>query len=232
MTPLHPIFELARRIRPSLHAFMQVYIGKRIQREFACLSNIYTRRIRISYPYPLTSFDLKNHIMHFPISLSLVAVLLATLALAAPLQLATLDLKTAMGSKHNIYLTTCTPKCLLGIICSRQERSYTSVLYYANGPVDTLPNASPTYMTTISSNPPRWEGASHSANLGSYGLFSSSIDASAKTIAKGEIAGTVKLEDEQFVCFKDEETSFRFSENLGLSSYTCTANYWCPSIQV
>jgi hypothetical protein len=87
-------------------------------------------------------------------------------------------------------------------------------------------------MTTISSNPPNWEGASYSASLGRYGTFHSYIDANAASVAKGQIAGSARLDAEDFVCFKDGATSFKFSEDLGLSTYTCTAQYWCPSIQV
>jgi hypothetical protein len=165
--------------------------------------------------------------MHFSVSLGLMALLPATFS--RPI---TPNEMAVLGSKHNLYLVTCTPKCVLGILCTRQTQTYTAVLFYANGAVDTLPNTSPTYMSTISSNPPSWEGASYSANLDRYGLFHSSIDKDAGALAKGQIAGSAKLEDEDFVCFKDGETTFTFSADLGLSRYTCKASYWCPSIQV
>lgn len=169
--------------------------------------------------------------MRFSFSLGLWAAIPTVLALPttpSPAEMATL------GSKHNLYLVSCTPKCLLGLICARQtkDQTYTAVLFYANGAVDTLPNTSPTAMTTISSHPPAWEGATYSALLDRYGLFSSYIDKNAAKIAKGQIAGSAKLEDEDFVCFRDGQTGFTFSADLGLSRYTCTAGYWCPSIQV
>lgn len=87
-------------------------------------------------------------------------------------------------------------------------------------------------MTTVAEGAAKWEGTPRAATLGRYGAFSSSIDATAGTIANGQIAGSAKLAEEDFACFKDAETTFKFSEDLGLSGYTCKADYWCPSIQV
>ncbi|KAF2726802.1 hypothetical protein EJ04DRAFT_597366 [Polyplosphaeria fusca] len=170
--------------------------------------------------------------MKFHLSPSLVAALLTTGILAVPAPVPVPVEAIAMGSRHNLYLTTCTPKCLLGILCSRQSRGFTAVIYYANGAVDTLTDASPTQMTTVSSTAARWEGARRSADMGSSGAFSSNIDSGAASLDKGQIAGTAMLSDEGFACFRDGETTFRFSDNLGLSTNSCTADYWCPSVQV
>lgn len=62
------------------------------------------------------------------------------------------------------------------------------------------------------------------------------IDAKAASLAKGEIAGSVTLgakagaDGEPFLCFKDGATKFRASYDL--DTYSCTAAYYCPSIDV
>jgi hypothetical protein len=166
--------------------------------------------------------------MQLSVALGFVATSAAALAAPAPVPAAAI----AMGSKHNLYLTTCTSKCVLGILCSRQQRSHTAVLYYANGPVDSSRNTSPTQMTTVTDPAAPWEGTQRAARLGRTGDFTSNIDEGADSISSGQIAGGAKLATEDFVCFRDGETTFKFSEDLGLSSYSCTADYWCPSIQV
>lgn len=87
-------------------------------------------------------------------------------------------------------------------------------------------------MTTVNDPAVPWEGTQRTVNLGRTGRFSSNIEDGADSIQNGEIAGTAKLGAEEFVCFRDGETTFKFSEDLGLSNYSCIAEYWCPSIQV
>ncbi|KAF2746567.1 hypothetical protein M011DRAFT_387057, partial [Sporormia fimetaria CBS 119925] len=155
---------------------------------------------------------------------------LPTLTTSAPLASA------QMGSKHNLYLVTCTrePDCLLGILCAPQRTpvTYTAVAYYANGPIESNRNQNPTSITTVSQPRAPWEGSARTARINRLGDFASSIDAAAASIQKGQIAGTAKVGSEDFVCFKDGATALSVRTDLGLSGYSCTADYWCPSIQV
>lgn len=168
--------------------------------------------------------------LHTVLSIALVG--LATCAAAAPT-----DVSAKLGSKHNLYLVTCKKRsgwsdCPLIIICPRQQSEYTAVAYYANGPVESNRNTNPTQISTVSQPKQPWEGTQRAARLGRAGEFSSDIDAGAATLAKGQIAGTAKLGSEEFVCFSDGETSISVRDELGDVEYTCSADYWCPSIQV
>jgi hypothetical protein len=162
--------------------------------------------------------------------LSLALIFLTTYATAAPTDAA------KIGSKHNLYLATCTKRsgCPLIILCPRQRQtSYTAVAYYANGPIESSGrNSNPTEIATVSESAAPWEGTQRTARLGRVGQFSSNIDAGAGALEEGQIAGSAKLGDEDFVCFTDGATSIVVRDFLGDPEYTCTADYWCPSIQV
>jgi hypothetical protein len=168
-----------------------------------------------------------------------IALVFATSALAVPVD------AVQQGSKHNLYLVTCAkraaspPGCFLGIICPQQKRQavtyYTAVAYYANGAIDSGTvgrNTNPTSLTTVSDPSQPWEGTQRVAKLGRTGDFSSNIDAGAKTVAKGQLAGDAKLASEDFVCFRDGQTKVTTRDELGDTTASCTADYWCPSIQV
>lgn len=172
-------------------------------------------------------------IMLFQSTLSLVLVALSTAVAAAPVDV------IAQGSKHNLYLVTCTrrssnlPGCPLIIICPRQQTTkYTAVAYYANGPIESNRNVNPTQIATVAEPAAPWEGTQRVAKLGRAGDFSGNIDQTAAGISKGQIAGSAKLASEDFVCFKDGATSFTVRDELDDPKYSCTADYWCPSIQV
>lgn len=146
-----------------------------------------------------------------------------------------------LGSKHTLYLTTCTrqsiiPDCPLIILCARQQRSsYKAVAYYANGPIESNRNTYPTQMTTVSQNGEPWEGEQRTASIGRVGQFSSTIDTSGGSLKKGEIAGLAKLGEEEFVCFRNGVTSIPVRDGFDLDLLgrtVCTADYWCPSIQM
>jgi hypothetical protein len=168
----------------------------------------------------------------FPKFTSLVLFLLSTTALSAPLD------TIQMGSKHNLYLATCTrrssvPDCPLIILCARQQQTtYTAVAYYANGPIESNRNTNPTQISTVSQPPQPWEGTPRSARVGRVGTFESNIDAGAATLEKSQIAGSAKLGDEEFVCFKDGATKFTVRDELDDPTASCQADYWCPSISV
>ncbi|KAF2272541.1 uncharacterized protein EI97DRAFT_436784 [Westerdykella ornata] len=160
-------------------------------------------------------------------ALGVVLAAIAMNAIAAP-----------MGSKHNLYLATCSkqtiiPDCPLIILCPRQRAAtYTAVAYYANGPIESNRNKNPTQIATVSNPAAPWEGTQRVAKLGRAGDFASNIDAGARNLAKSAIAGEAKLGTEEFVCFKDGESAFTVRDELDIPEYSCKADYWCASIQV
>lgn len=167
--------------------------------------------------------------MHLTSIIGAATIAFTTSVLAAPLS------AIQMGSKHNLYLSTCTsrsalPGCPLIIICPRAAaaQSYTAAAYFA-----TTTSNSPTEMGIVSERAVPWEGTTRSSRLRS-GTFSSSIDAGAKTLEKSAIAGSAKVGTEQFTCFRDGETKFdAISEGLiGDERSACVADYWCASIDV
>lgn len=164
-------------------------------------------------------------------TLSLALAIFSTVAVSAPVE------ALQMGSKHNLYLVTCTKRaresdCPLIILCGTEQVSYTAVAYYANGPIEANRNTDPTQISTVSQPVQPWEGTPRTAKINRVGDFSSNIDSAAAGIANGQIAGSAKLSEEEFVCFKDGETSFTVRNDLGIQQYSCSADYWCPSIQI
>jgi hypothetical protein len=142
-----------------------------------------------------------------------------------------------MGSKHNLYLSTCTRRtgfgeCPLIIFCPTSdaaEVTYSAIAYFANGPLSTTGTANPTEVAITGEPPQPWEGTARVAKLGSRSTVTASIDAGAATLESGQIAGSAKLDTEDFVCFKDGKTSFEVKDDLGIKQYSCTTDYWCPS---
>ncbi|KAF2182290.1 hypothetical protein K469DRAFT_691508 [Zopfia rhizophila CBS 207.26] len=163
------------------------------------------------------------------------AIGLATLALLPDLTNAAPVDAVAMGSKHNLYLVTCQRRaieCPLIILCDKNAeaaRTYTAVAYYPNGPTR---NSVPNQIATVSDPVAPWEGVQREATVWQRSSFSSNIDADAASLPKGQLAGDAKLDNEDFVCFSDGQTSFTVRDELDLPIYSCTADYWCPSIQV
>ncbi|KAF2690647.1 hypothetical protein K458DRAFT_412008 [Lentithecium fluviatile CBS 122367] len=155
----------------------------------------------------------------------LAASAFATAVVAAPVE--------TLGSKHVVYLSTCVPnECPIGL-CDPEDFNLIAAAYFRNGPPATS-TASPTTLGPISSfgsGPASWEGTKRSVRLGTDGTYTSNIARGAKSLAKGEIAGDGELKgvgSEPFVCFKDGATKFRATYEL--DRYTCTADYYCPSI--
>jgi hypothetical protein len=170
--------------------------------------------------------------MLFHPSIALALVSLYGIAAAAPMD------TIQMGSKHNLYLSTCTRRtgfgeCPLIIICPASDAAevkYSAIAYFANGPLSTTGSANPTEVATTSEPPQPWEGTARNAKLGRTGTVTASIDAGAATLESGQIAGSAKLDTEDFVCFKDGKTSFEVKNDLGIRQYICTTDYWCPSV--
>lgn len=154
-------------------------------------------------------------------ALSLALTFLSSIAQAAPVN------AIQAGSKHNLYLVTCArPATLLSPVTT-----FTAAAYFANGPVEAgSRNKVPTQSAAVTDPAQPWEGVTRAANLALVGVFSSSIDANATTLAKGQIAGSATLGTEEFVCFTDGATTFESRSVLGAVQYACVAYYWCPSI--
>ncbi|KAH7388793.1 hypothetical protein BKA66DRAFT_385194, partial [Pyrenochaeta sp. MPI-SDFR-AT-0127] len=153
----------------------------------------------------------------------------------------------AAGSKKNVYLATCTTRgsgCAIPILCSLFSTSAetsadsgvdaaaetSSTVIYYNGPAN--PRSSPNDIGTVSSPARSWEGATRRTSL-DVGDFEGKIARDADDLAKSQIAGSAKLDSEEFVCFRDGESTFQFREGLlGFRSVNCLADYWCASIEI
>ncbi|KAF2011583.1 hypothetical protein BU24DRAFT_466275 [Aaosphaeria arxii CBS 175.79] len=149
----------------------------------------------------------------------------ASVALTATHVLA-IPLASLMGSKHNLYLVTCTTSSDADYPLSR----YTAVAYFANGPIEL--SQSLTQIGTVDRPAQPWEGTLKVAKLGKTSAFSSRIDADAAKAQKGSISGTAVLDNEDFVCFKDGQIAFSVTDDWSEQPYTCKTDYWCPSILV
>ncbi|KAL1591673.1 hypothetical protein SLS60_011671 [Paraconiothyrium brasiliense] len=128
-----------------------------------------------------------------------------------------------MASKHNIYLATCTrPRSCLLVICDNPS-PFTAAAYYSNG-VSTSIN--PTELATITNPASPWEGTPRQGRFRT-GTVTSTINAGAKALPKGEIAGEAKLGIEEFVCFRDGVTKFTATgwDDLELQTANCVQ---CP----
>ncbi|KAF2639840.1 hypothetical protein P280DRAFT_470449 [Massarina eburnea CBS 473.64] len=150
---------------------------------------------------------------------------LSVITLAAPVS------DTQMGSKHTVYLSTCTrratvPDCPIVILCNQPAapaQTYTAAAYFVNS----RPQANlPTEVAVVSTSLEPWEGTQRVAKFRTA-TFSSVIDAGAKGLSKSDVAGSARLGNEDFACFKDGETVFAAD---GLTS--CRADYWCASLDV
>ncbi|KAF2123052.1 hypothetical protein BDV96DRAFT_14000 [Lophiotrema nucula] len=80
-----------------------------------------------------------------------------------------------------------------------------------------------------------WEGNIVRKDVFMNTVFQASINAGANTLAQGSIAGDVKLGNEDFVCFRDGQTTVRVGDTSGWSwrggsSGTCIADYWCGGL--
>jgi hypothetical protein len=140
---------------------------------------------------------------------------------------------TTLGSKHVVYLSTCAPTdCPIGL-CDPEDFNIVAAGYFRNGP-PTSNTASASSVGVISSlgSSASWEGTKRNVRIGSDGTYTSNIPKGAKSVAKGELTGDGELKGgsatEPFVCFRDGVTKFRVSYEL--DKYSCTADYYCPSI--
>lgn len=156
--------------------------------------------------------------MHFssPLLVSALALFLSP-TVALPLSAA------QMGSKHNLYLATCTRQTAID--------SFTAVAYFADGA--SSPGTSLTSMSVVNEKAEAWEGAQRFTRLGRDAVITN-IDGNAAGLNKSQIAGTARMANEDFVCFRDGETSFSVvvkGQSTG-GTISCTADYWCASTMV
>jgi hypothetical protein len=173
-----------------------------------------------------TSLDLlgKEKVVNMIFSPALLLAVLPALTLSAP---------TAAGSKHNVYLVHCEYTDCDGWDCDPGETSFTAGAFFRDGPIaegSSTRIQRPTSLTRLSGSQATWEGSKRTIRFGTSGTFTSNISASAKTAAKGSIAGDATLGTEPFVCFKDGATKFRITYDD--EPHTCTTDYWCPSVEV
>ncbi|KAF1965120.1 hypothetical protein BU23DRAFT_575143 [Bimuria novae-zelandiae CBS 107.79] len=173
-------------------------------------------------------------------------IFLGALALVPSIVLST-PVET-LGSKHTVFLASCTPSdCPIDLCDPAGGMDAPPVLehmlascvvstsgagHFVNGPPSGSTASATAYASTSST---RWEGVSRSLKFSRYGTFKTSIDAKAGSLAKGEIAGSATLtardggtEAEPFLCFKDGSTKFRAKHDGDW--FTCTAAYYCPTV--
>jgi hypothetical protein len=151
----------------------------------------------------------------------LAATLLPSLALAGPL--------APLGSKHNVYLVHCSPdECPIGL-CDPGEFTITAAAYFRNGPItdSTSRITTPTTLGKLTGYNLKWEGVKRTVKVAD-GSFTVNISAKAASVKKGELAGDATLGTEPFVCFRDGVGAFAIRDDG--DRYTCTTDYWCPSI--
>ncbi|KAF2661330.1 hypothetical protein K491DRAFT_753961 [Lophiostoma macrostomum CBS 122681] len=165
-------------------------------------------------------------LLSIPSTLTLALALLTKTSTTAPTPFP--DTLVEAGSKHTLYLVT----CLYNALNQGTYSYYTAAAYYSNGPHDSAPTLNPDAFTTISYPYQEWEGRNYTARLATYYTMTSRIDAAAASGKKGDIAGSATVDTEQFACFVDGETSVVVRNGLGGQQAACTAEYYCPSIQV
>ena len=137
---------------------------------------------------------------------------------------------------HNIYLVSCVPR-------GRNNEddkpalkdNFTAIAYFKQPlnltEIDPDSKAPKPDKTALVSQPPEpWEGVKWRVKVWRSKVFSADIAANAATLSKGGIAGTVGLDDESYVCFKDGETSIRVRDDDLRGN--CVADYWCAQLSL
>jgi hypothetical protein len=156
--------------------------------------------------------------------LTLLVALPALFTTATPIS----SRKALVGSPRNVYLNTCTTRTVLS------DTTLSSAILYSGS----ASTNQPTDIGTVSS--PRaiqWAGFIRRVELES-GVFESRITQSADLLPKSELAGLATLigdggEEEEFACFRDGTSTFRFGGGvIGEETTVCLAEFWCGSIGV
>lgn len=130
----------------------------------------------------------------------------------------------SLAKAHNIYLVTCTQR--------RSDKNFTAVAYFRK-PINTTASdpddvPEPNKSAVVSEPPEPWEGTRWNITVWREKVFTADISVEAKTLAKGNIAGSVSLGKEPYACFKDTETAIRIRD--GDLKGKCIADYWCAGL--
>lgn len=135
---------------------------------------------------------------------------------------------------HNIYLTTCVPRSKNNDDNGNPKENFTAIAYFrqplnvtAIDPDTKAPK--PDKAALVAQPPEPWEGVKWRVKVWRDKLFSADIAADAATGTKGALAGDVKLDDEDYICFKDGETAIRVREDGARGN--CVADYWCAGLE-
>lgn len=129
-----------------------------------------------------------------------------------------------------VFSTVCTATFSLEQYAHQAIADTASAVIYYNGPATS--RTSPSDIGVVAEPATKWEGVTRRVTL-TDGRFTSSIAAGADDLPKSQIAGSAKLGSEDFICFVDGSSTFKFREGLlGLRETTCKADYWCASTSV
>ncbi|KAF2686920.1 hypothetical protein K458DRAFT_486033 [Lentithecium fluviatile CBS 122367] len=162
------------------------------------------------------------------VTVVLSALPLLTTALPTPADASTTALA---ASAHNIYLVTCVPRKSSDDTNPTPAANFTAVAYFRKpiNPNDTDSSTPQPNKAALVSQPPEpWEGVKWKLKVWKEKLFTASIAGGAESLATGELAGTAKLEDEDYACFRDGVTAIRIKEDELKGK--CVADYWCAGL--
>ncbi|KAK3209870.1 hypothetical protein GRF29_44g878979 [Pseudopithomyces chartarum] len=166
---------------------------------------------------------------------SLLLGVLPYMAVAHPALPPTTDATTAPAAKaHNIYLATCVPRSKNNDDDPTPKDNFTIIAYFKQplNLTDVDPDTKapkPDKAALVSQPPEPWEGVKWRVKVWRDKLFSASIAADAAKGTKGALAGDAKLDNEDYICFKDGETAIRVREDGARGN--CVADYWCAGLE-
>lgn len=140
---------------------------------------------------------------------------------------------TLETTTHNIYLSTCVPRGRKNDDDAPTKQNFTAIAYFRQplnattlDPDTKAPK--PDRSALVAQPPEPWEGVKWRVKVWRDKMFAAAIDAGAGALAKGSLAGSVKLDDEEYVCFKDGVTEVRVRDD-GVRG-DCVADYWCAGV--
>jgi hypothetical protein len=155
---------------------------------------------------------------------------LPLLTTAIPVDTPTTSIEAAKA--HNIYLVTCVPRTRKNDDeTPAAATNFTAVAYFKR-PIDPAETDSkgpqPNKAALVSQPPEAWEGAKWKVKVWKDKIFTADIASGAETLAKGGIAGSVRLGEEDYACFKDGETAIRIRDDDVRGK--CVADYFCAGL--
>ncbi|KAF2475224.1 uncharacterized protein BDR25DRAFT_382092 [Lindgomyces ingoldianus] len=133
-------------------------------------------------------------------------------------------------STHNIYLVSCVPR---NSSVGTTGANFTAIAYFRQplNASELVGEKDPKtdHAAVVSDPASAWEGVKWRVKVWRDKMFATEIPAGSDALEKGQLAGTVTLDAEHFVCFRDGQTGIRVREDDGPRG-NCVADYWCPSI--